>query len=226
MNEFIAAGLTVLAGWFAWRAWRDNAQLTAARAQLLSGLGQVLDDVSETPLPSGYVKVTGTYRGQPAIIEPIVDTLNVRKLPVLWLMVTVPGPVPVRASFDLMMRATGMEVFSNYRDLNHTIDTPAGFPEWAGIRTDDPAGLPMPEIFAPYLARFHDGPGKELLVTPKGLRMVVMADQADRGGYLIFRDARFGVAQLAPDAVRGMLDDLHALRCDLEAQSENQAVAS
>lgn len=226
MNEFVAAGLAALAVWFAWRTWRESARSTAGRAQLLAGMGEVLSDISETPLPSGYRKVTGTYRGQPVTIEPIVDTLNVRKLPVLWLMVTVPGPVPVRATFDLMMRATGLEVFSGYRDLDHSINIPPGFPEWAGIRTDDPMGLPPAEIFAPYLARFHEGSGKELLVTPKGMRMVLMADEADRGGYLIFRDARFGVAQLAPDFVRGVLDDLHALRGDLEARQEIRAVAS
>jgi hypothetical protein len=226
MNEFIAGGLAVLAGWFAWRAWRDNARLTAVRAQLLAGLGEILTDISETPLPSGYVKVIGTYRGLPAIFEPVVDTLNVRKLPVLWLMVTVPQPVQTGATFDLMMRASGLEVFSGYRDLDHTINPPPGFPEWAGIRTDDPMRLPPAEIFSPYLARFHEGVGKELLVTPKGLRMVVMIDQGDRGSYLIFRDASFGATQLAPDMLRSILDDLHALHGDLAALQGQQAVAS
>lgn len=226
MNEIVATGLAALVVWFAWRTWRESVRSTAGRAQLLAGLSDVLDDITETRLPSGYRKVTGTYRGEPAIIEPIVDTLNVRKLPVLWLMITIPGPVHVRATFDLMMRATGMEVFSNYRDLDHSIGTPKGFPEWAGIRTDDPTGLPAAEIFAPYLARFHEGTGKELLVTPKGVRMVLMADEADRGGYLIFRDARFGVEQLTPDVVRGVLDDLHALRGDLAARHETRAEAS
>jgi hypothetical protein len=226
MNELIAAGLAVLAGWFAWRAWRENARLTAARAQLLSGLEQVLEDFGETKLPSGYVKVTGTYRGQPATFEPVVDTLNVRKLPVLWLIVTVPRPVPTSATFDLMMRASGLEVFSGYRELDHTVNPPPGFPEWAGIRTDDPMLLPPPELFAPYLARFHEGVGKELLVTPKGLRMVVMIDEGDRGSYLIFRDASFGVRRLAPDMLRNILDDLHALHGDLAALQERRAVAS
>lgn len=226
MNEIVAAGLAVLAGWFAWRTWRESVRSAAGRAEFLAGVGAALSDVRETPLPSGYMKVTGTYRGQTAVIEPIVDTLSVRKLPVLWLMVTVPGPVPVRATFDLMMRASGLEVFSGFRDLNHAIDPPRGFPEWAGIRTDDPLGLPPAELFAPYLARFHEGSGKELLVTPKGLRMVLMADEADRGGYLIFRDARFGTTQLAPDVVRGVLDDMIALRADIAAQHDKRLVAS
>lgn len=226
MNGIVAAALAVLAGWFAWKSWRDSARLSEGRAHLLSALDTVLDDVSEVALPSGYRKVTATYRGQPVMIEPIVDTLNVRKLPVLWLMVTAPGPVAVAATFDLMMRASGLEVFSSYRELEHSVDPPAGFPEWAGIRSDDPARLPPHEIVERYLARFHDGTGKELLITPKGLRMVVMVDQADRGGYLVFRDARFAADRLAPDAVRSILDDLLTLRADLARASHVRTVVA
>ena len=217
MTDIVLIALALAVCWFAWRAWQESARLTQSRRCFLDGLDGALSDVSKMPLPSGYSKVTGQYRGLPAVVEPIVDTLNVRKLPVLWLMITVPSPVPVRATVDLMMRASGMEVFSNYAKLEHEIQPPSGFPEWSGIRTDDPSRLFAADIFARYLGRFHDGSGKELLVTPKGLRMVVMADQADRGGYLIFRDARFGSTADVTGTVRAVLDELHALKADLSA---------
>jgi hypothetical protein len=218
MNSLLASGLAVVFAWFAWRAWRESRVLAAGRAALLVQVHDVLGDVRETPLPSGYVKVTGTYRGLPVMLEPVVDTLNIRKLPVLWLMVTVVTPVPVRATFDLLMRASGTEVFSPYHGLEHSIDRPEGFPEWAGVRTDNPVGLPDAAIVSRYLSRFEDGEGKELLITPKGLRMVVMVDQADRGGYLIFRDARFGTAGVSAEVITGILDDLIALKADLAAR--------
>lgn len=224
MSSLLAIVLTAVVLWFAWRAWRESARSSAARLQLLSEASEVLDEVVETRLPSGYVKVAGTYRGLPVVLEPVIDTLNVRKLPVLWLMVTIPTPLPITSTFDLMMRASGLEVFSRYHQLTYAIDVPQGFPEWSGVRTDDPQGLPSAEVIGRYLQRFHDGVGKELLVTPKGLRMVVLVDQADRGGYLVFRDARFGVGRIEPGVVTSILDDLIALKADLEA-SRNEGSA-
>lgn len=224
MNAFIAIALSALAGWFGWRAWNESRVLAAARRHLLDDASGLLGNVETAQLPTGYVKLSGTYRGLPAVIEPIVDTLNVRKLPVLWLMVTVPAPTTVRATFNLMMRASGLEVFSRYAQLDHAIDPPEGFPEWSGIRTDAPAALPPVEVVSRYLTRFHDGSGKELLISPKGVRMVVMVDQADRGGYLIFRDARFGAGRVSRELVQGVLDELHALRDDVIAQSTLEVV--
>lgn len=205
--------------WFGWRSWQQARTGADGRARLLSQAGEVLDDTAETLLASGYSKVTGTYGGLPVVLEPVVDTLNIRKLPALWLMVTLPTPMPVRATFDLMMRATGLEVFSRYHTLEHAITPPADFPEWAGVRSDDPTGVPPAEVVARHLGRFHQGTGKELLITPKGMRMVVLLDEADRGGYLIMRAARFGAEPVEAAVLRSILDDLVALKSDLAAAS-------
>lgn len=217
MNIVIALLLGAGLAYVAWRAIQESRSLAAARAGLLSSMLEGLGEPAEEQLPSGYRKVSGIYRGFPVVIEPVVDTLNVRKLPVLWLMTTVVTPVPVRATFDMLMRPSGNEVFSQFHRLDHVMERPDGFPEWATLRTDNPAGLPPASLIAPYLSRFECGNGKELLVTPKGLRMVVMLDQADRGGYLIFRDARFAEASVPAETVTGILDDLIALKADLEA---------
>lgn len=209
----------IVAAVISWVVWRKSVRLGRMRRHLLDAAKDVLGDASETPLTSGYVRITGTYRGAPALLEPVVDTLTVRKLPVLWLMATVPAPVAVRGSFDLLMRASGTEVFSRFHSLPHGIEVPDGFPQWAGIRTDNPAGLPPLHVIARHLQRFHDGGGKELLITPKGLRLVVMLDQADRGGYLLFRDARFDTVSVTADMVRSLFDDLHALREELEHEA-------
>lgn len=224
MELVVLIALLVLAVVLSWTAWRESARLQARRRGFLDSAGSVLEDVQEIPLPSGFVKVEGTYRGYPALLEPVIDTLAVRKLPVLWLMITVPAPVAVRGTFDLMMRASGTEVFSRYHQLPHCIDAPTGYPEWAGIRTDNADALPASHIIAAYLQRFHDGSGKELLITPKGLRMVVLVDQADRGGYLIFRDARFDSGVVTAELVRGVLDDLHRLREALAKPQEEDHV--
>jgi hypothetical protein len=224
--SFVGLIIAVLAAWMSWRAWRESQRQAVARRHLLDAAHGVLSEVSETPLPSGYVRVAGAYRGQPVLLEPVVDMLAVRKLPALWLMVTVAAPTAAGGTFDLMMRATGAEVFSRYHDLPHGIEVPAGFPEWAGIRTDTPERLPPMDVVGHYLQRFVDGTGKELLITPKGLRMVVLVDEGDRGGYLIFREARFGTRPVSADVVRAILDDLLALREDLVKHAGHVRAAS
>lgn len=225
MNSLIALALGAGLLWFAWRAYQESRVQSAARAALLRSAHDILAGVSETPLPSGFVKISGTYRGETVVLEPLIDTLNVRKLPVLWLLATIVGPVPVRATFDLMMRASGNEVYSPFHSLEHVVEPPPGFPEWSNVRTDNTAGLPPAEVIARHLQRFENGDAKELLITPKGLRMVVMLDQADRAGYLIFRDARFGGAVVPAEAIAAVLDDLIALKTDL-GMTKNKEIAS
>lgn len=56
---------------------------------------------------------------------------------------------------------------------------------------------------------------KELVISPKGLRLVLLGDEADRGRYLIFRDGEVGQTPLPPARLLPLLDALRALRDDL-----------
>ena len=47
-------------------------------------------------------------------------------------------------------------------------------------------------------ALFADPLVKELVISPKGLRLVILAEEADRGRYLLFRDAEMGRMPLDP----------------------------
>lgn len=213
------------AAWLGWRAWQDNLASVQGRAMLLVDADTLLEDTVVTPLASGYRKVTGRYRDLPVQLEPIVDTLSVRKLPTLWLMVTIPAPVAVRATFDMMMRSNGLEVFSRFNELPDAVAAPDGFPEWAAIRSDDPAGLPDANIIKRYLGPFESGDGKELLISRKGVRIVLLAAEAGRSHYLIFRDARFGPQRVAAKRLRAILDDLIALRADLNGAQRGAHLA-
>ncbi len=160
----------------------------------------------------GTWKLTGHYRGHVFQIQTVVDILVTRKLPSLWLMVTLPEPQPVEATFDLMMRAAGPSTFSNFDFLDHVIARPDDFPEHATIRTDDPSKLPAIDKIAPHLKLFFGTRAKELLVSPKGLRIVVQAAQADRARYSVMREANFGDVVIDADLT---ISCLHTL-LDLE----------
>ena len=66
------------------------------------------------------------YKGHDVRVTALADTLAVRKLPGLWLMVTLPGALPVSATLDLMMRPAGATTFSNFDLLPFTARNAAG----------------------------------------------------------------------------------------------------
>ncbi len=106
---------------------------TAERASILAVVADARD------VPSGTAGVTtfaGSWNGQHVQIRTIVDTLATRKLPALWLSVTIAEKVRVPAIFDLMMRPGSATTFSNFDHLPHTLPTPTDYPEGAVIRTN------------------------------------------------------------------------------------------
>lgn len=197
--------------------------MTAARRRrdeperLFSEVRTVLENAAISPAATaGVHELTGRYQGRAVQVKLIADTLAVRKLPTLWLMVTLPDPVPVDATLDLMMRPTGPTSFSNFDHLPFSVAAPPDFPEHAVIHSDDPARMLPPHILAGHLEPFHGPRAKELLVSPKGLRIVSLMAEADRARYGVFRQADFGEAVLDPGQLRDSLDLLIALRADIE----------
>ena len=162
--------------------------------------------------PFEPVDTSTGYRDLPVQVQTVTDTLNVRKLPSLWLMVTIAAPLPVTSTFDLMMRPAGPTTFSNFDHLPVTIERPPDFPEQAVIRTDDPGHLLPPHVVAPHLEPFFGGRAKELLITPNGIRMVFLIGEADRVRYGVFRQAEFGDAVVEANMLTDSLDRLIALR--------------
>ncbi len=154
-------------------------------------------------------------------VQVVPDSLNVRKLPCLWLLVTVAEPLPVTGTFDVMLRATGAEAFSRFGGLPDQMSAPGGFPEGCTIRTDAPGPIPAVAAVGSYLSGLDKDRLKELVIAPKGLRLVWLLEQADRGRYLLFRDAEMGSYPLPPAVVLPLMDGLCALWGDVMAQIDH-----
>lgn len=160
----------------------------------------------------GYPRLIGRYRGCRIQVLPIVDTLPVRRLPALWLLVTLQSPLPVTGRFDLMMRPTAPTTFSNFDLLPITLQRHPDFPKDAVVRTDDEDHVLPAHVVAPHLEVFADSRAKELLITPNGVRIVWLIAEASRARYGVFREADFGEVDLDPELLRDLLDRLVALR--------------
>lgn len=190
------------------------------RAAFLDDCKRLFSGGLKAKLPTGFPRISGTYDGHTFDLQAVADTLNVRKLPTLWLMVTLPEPIPVKATFDMMIRPRGVETFSRHAELPVQITDASGFPGDCTIRTDHPDLLPPQALLKRHMWLFGDDRAKELVISPKGLRVVWLADEANRARYLIFRDSEMGASRFPAEELKPILDYLLALRDDLMTHDE------
>jgi hypothetical protein len=163
----------------------------------------------------GSKRLTGRFQTQTFQLQTITDTLATRKLPSLWLLITLPTPMPFTAKLDMMMRPAGPTSFSNFDFLNHTMPTPHGFPDHAVLRSDATENYPDLDLIKHHIGIFANPRLKELLISPQGLRIVFQVAEADRARYGVFREARFADTQIDRATVESVLNTLLALKADL-----------
>lgn len=175
----------------------------------------LLTDADSQIAPHGFARVAGRYDGLAVDLQALPDALAVRKLPVLWLLVSMPVPLAVGATLSILRRPSGTETFSPSARLAYDLTPPPGFPAQSACRTDDPRGLPDPSLLQAQAGLFADDRVKELVISPKGARIVLMADEADRGRYLLYRDAELGRTALAPEVLQPLLQHLAGLVSEL-----------
>lgn len=219
MSPLVPLGiaLAALGLWLALRLIREAAARTRARAIYFSAVRSLFDGGETRVQPTGFPRMTGRRAGLAFDLQAIPDTLTFRKLPALWVLVTLPEPLPLDATLDLMARPSGNEPFTRFADLPQSLPTPPELPKEIAIRSDDATRIPPPDLLARHADLFTDPKVKELVLSPKGLRIVILAEEADRGRYLIFRDAEMGREPLSPARLEPLLDRLAAIRKDVLA---------
>lgn len=201
---------------------RSRVAAAASRGRLFGEAATLLAEPTFQAMPEpDHPILHGRFRGRPVQLRAVVDTLATRKLPSLWLMVTVPVPTGVGAVFDFMLRPASASTFSNYDRLPHVVTNPAGWPADGIARSDDPLALPAAERLEPALKLLGNAHAKEFLVTPQGVRFVVQLAEADRARYGVFRQAEFGdiVVDRAflAEVLTGMAEVIDNLRVEAKA---------
>lgn len=219
-------GLLVLLGGLAWATLHQGRQRALARAAYFDHCKPLFYKLVSGWSPTGFARLSGKIEGTTFDMQVMPDTLTYRKLPALWLMVTLPEPIPVRGAFHLMIRPRGVEPFSKFDTMEHQVLVPAGFPPDCAIRCDDMMAIPSEALLRRYLPLFDDLRMKELVISKQGLRLVWLAEEAARGRYLIFRDAEMGMAPLDVEKVRPLIAALNALRADLVAEAKSEGIAA
>ncbi|WP_217573353.1 hypothetical protein [Mesorhizobium sp. GbtcB19] len=206
----IALAVVAHVAWLA-RASRNKAK--AALAADLASVRSVVPDAADiSDGTAGVVTWAGSWNGQRVQVRTIVDTLATRKLPTRWLSVSITEPVAVPGIFDMMMRPNSATTFSNFDHLPHILPKVLGLPAEAVLRTDR-KGVAFPQdLIAAHTGIFAEGRAKELLITPKGVRIVWLLAEAERARYGVFRQAAFGDAGIDPAVVERLLEAASGLR--------------
>lgn len=165
-----------------------------------------------------YPVLDGRYRGRTFHLDAIVDTLTFRRLPVLWLRVSLLDALPGTATLDILVRSQNTEFYSPGNDLPHVLPPRSGWPADAVVRTDDPQRIPDLAVIGRHMPMFDRPQTKELLVTAKGVRIVHMLDQARRAEYLVLRQAEFDQGTVDKETLRDLMDRTIALHQDLASR--------
>jgi hypothetical protein len=201
--------LAVCALWLIYR--RDRAGKKAVRGSYFDDCRTLFGECRVEQTGLEFPILDGVYEGHRVRLEPVIDHMAVRKLPSLWLKVTVLGALPIGGTIDFLARPQNTEFYSPSERLPLTLRIPAGWPQHALLRTDiEDRSVPV-DFLTPHMRIFDDAKTKELVVTPRGVRIVYQAAQGERAYYMVLRQPEFGAARLSVTLARRLLEEAIAV---------------
>jgi hypothetical protein len=195
--------------WLIYR--RDRAGKKAVRGSYFDDCRSLFGDCRVEQDNIEFPILEGNFEGQRVRLEPVIDHMAVRKLPSLWLKVTVLGALPIGGTIDFLARPQNTEFYSPSEQLPLTLKIPAGWPQHALLRTDIANRSAPVDFLTPHMPIFDDPKTKELVVTPRGVRIVYQASQGERAYYMVLRQPEFGEARLPVTLARRLLEQAIAV---------------
>lgn len=204
----VASGL-----WIGARAIRDHRAAMAERRSLLDGAARLLPLARITYGADQFPVLSGVLEdGRKIRIELVADTMVCRRLPQLWLKLTMlEAAIRNRPKIGVLARPTGSEFYSLVHDMPHWFTPPATDAALL-MRGDGSASLKQVERAGAMFGKlFSDPTLKEAAITPRGVRLVRQAAQGERGAHLLLRQARFAVTAIAPEIIRRTIAEAEAL---------------
>lgn len=198
---------------------RHSARVASERRTLLDSLLPFFDTPPDRGIDrAGFATLTGRYRACPIHLSLLADSLAFRRLPQLWCRIEVRVPLGGTETLSIVRRSTNVEFYSPASDLPARHEVPATWPQDTLIRGSELSRSLLDQLAIQAGTLLADPRLKEILVTPRGLRISIQACEGDRGAYLLMRGNRFAYEQIAP---RSLLETLDAA-VDLSAALQHQ----
>jgi hypothetical protein len=211
---FCILGVAVLAA-LARKELRDELR---QRRALLDQAAGLLDDATVTVGRDGYPVLNGlSADGSRISLEVVADSLVPRRLPQLWLRLTLLAPEATsRPSIGVLARPVGTEFYSRVLDLPDTI-APSFATEFPLLmRGRGATDAAIQRTSGLFHTLFADPALKEIVITPRGAGTVRQIAEGDRGAHVLYRQMRFPVKQVSLEFVRDALAELRLLNAALD----------
>ncbi len=215
----IAAGVFFMIACLLWQR-RAQRGFAARRAAIFDDCRALFEQSGQIDPGSDYPLLQGQYGNAKVLLQPLLDHVGYRKVPSLWLVLTVDSPMALSGSFDVLFRPANIEFFSQIEQLAQRIHLGDEWPSHHMARVS-PVGWQAP------LSAIHTALGdaiaspdlKEIVVTPRGVRLVVRVCGVERGSYLVLRSMLTEVEQIPSEWLAYWLDTLltvaEAVRADI-----------
>lgn len=202
----LAALLLAGAGFACWHR-RVQQRFGDERAAVYGHCTGLFEAVDVAASGADYPRLSGRYGGAQFELQPLLDHVGYRKVPSLWLSVTLRTPLPVGGRFDLLMRPQNIEFWSASDSMDERIDLPADWPAHQ-ISKVSPAGWRPPlNTLREAAGSLIDEPSfKELLVSPRGVRIVFRVGGVQRAHYLVLRALLPDETRIEPELLQPLLD--------------------
>jgi hypothetical protein len=190
---------------------RDAKHKSLARSTVFDDCIELLQQAQISQDKANLPVLRGQYAGHEVALSIVEDTLGWRKLPPLWLLVKVVANKPSVGSLDYIVRPAGNEFYSPSWQWDGNLTIPPNWPQHAIIKyLHKPIDMRLLEHTVPTL--FSDLKMKELLIVPEFVRLTYMVKQADRGEYLIMRNAVYSETPIEKVIVENLIKQAIAIR--------------
>ncbi|BBX38112.1 hypothetical protein MMAG44476_38678 [Mycolicibacterium mageritense DSM 44476 = CIP 104973] len=200
---------------------RHVARVQRDRAALFEHATDVLEQCRVVPRGLDFPLLYGRFAGRDVRVEPVVDALALRVVPVLRLMITIREHFPGQPTLSVLSNETGHEFFSGHRQLLRWRDP--SWPEWASV-TCAAEGVDRELADTAVSLVTEDSAVKQILVTERGVRCVIRGAQANSTAYRVTRRADLSEARVTAEDLRQAVT-MTAELCDRVAGRPRQTPA-
>jgi hypothetical protein len=194
---------------------RHRRRVGRERRAVLGAVEGLFSEVTVTQDGIGYPSLRGRWNGHWVKLDLVVDTLAMRQLPTLWLLVSVLRPLHVRTPIDITLRPRTSDIVSAGTAFAYEHAAPAGWPPDLRVTTPEPA-LPPLEALDGVVELLEQPSTKGLLIAPGGVRIVHGLASGAVGQYRVSRRPKFAFA-VEPERVSALLHAAEAVADRVDA---------
>lgn len=213
--------LVMMAASLFWQ-FRHVRAVGRGRRAVLERVQGLLDEPKITQKGIGYPSMTGSYRGHPVRVHLVADNLTLRRLPRLWLAVSVLRPTHVVQPIDVQLEPAPTDIVCpglRYR-FDHKV--PEAWPEHVRIATPHDQDVDY-AIFDKSLPVVKDPSVKDIFIAPGGVRIVSLLAVGEVGANRLTRRVKF-IITLKEPRLKALLDG--GLRLAERANARSQEAAN